>query len=43
MRLGYERDEVVQPKEQDPRVTIIGKTLRKTSLDEVPQFIDLKP
>lgn len=41
MKLGYECDEVVQSKEQDPRVRIIGNTLRKTSLDEVPGIADM--
>ena len=28
-------------KDDDPRITKIGKVLRKTRLDEIPQFIDI--
>ena len=37
-KLEYEKNKKL---ENDPRVTIIGKFIRKTSLDEFPQFINV--
>ncbi len=36
-----EKDEPMWAKEDDPRVTRVGKILRKTRLDEIPQFINI--
>ena len=41
MKLGNGIDEAVQATRQDPRVTTVGKALRKTSIDEMPQFMNV--
>ena len=41
VKAAYEMDGPVFKIKEDPRITRVGKFIRKTSIDELPQFFDV--